>query len=99
MPARWMLARAVGFGASLGLLALILWPFAFHALLLWPFLLFAAASGLCGIAILAMTAADWRFHRPRGARIRPVRVFDLLLGLFLVLFAGLELRDAWSAFG
>jgi uncharacterized membrane protein len=97
MPTRWMLARAVGLGASLGLLALILWPFAFHGLLLWPFALLAAAAGLCGIAILAMTAADWRFHRPRGTRIRAVRTFDLLLGLLLVLLAWLELRDAWSA--
>jgi hypothetical protein len=99
MPARWMLARAVGFGASIGLFALILWPFAFHPLLLWPFVLLAAAGGLCGIAILAMTAADWRFHRPRGPRIRPVRTFDLLLGLLLVLFAALQLHGAWEAVG
>ena len=97
--ARWTLRRAIGFGASFGLLALILWPFAPGSLLLWPFGLVASLAGLSGLSIVAMTAIDWRYHRPRGARIRPLRGFDLFLGAGLVLLAILELGDFRAAIG
>lgn len=94
MQGRGILGRAIGLGASAGLLALALWPFfAFHPLLTWAFVLFAALAGLCGAAILAVTALDLRYHRPRGGRIRAVRTFDLLLATALILLAFLELRD------
>ena len=96
----WTLGRAVGIGASAGLLALVLWPFcAASALLYWPFLVVACFAGLCGAWIVVATMLDLTFHRPRGERLRPVRAFDLVLGGGLFLLASFEIRDvyAWIA--
>jgi hypothetical protein len=92
---RWTLGRAVGIGATAGLLALILWPFIGpDALAYWPFVAIACFAGLCGACIVVVTMMDITFHRPRGERLRPVRAFDLVLGSGLFLLAYLELRDA-----
>jgi hypothetical protein len=90
----WTIGRASGAGATAGLAALLLWPF-FRGrpeLLEWPFALAATVAGLCGASILAITALDTARHR-RGARIRPVRGFDLVLGLGLLLLSLLQLQD------
>ncbi|HEY1606256.1 MAG TPA: hypothetical protein VGF77_11750 [Allosphingosinicella sp.] len=92
---RWTLGRAVGVGATLGLLALVLWPFLGpDSLVTWPFVLTACLAGLSGGWIVLATMFDLSFHRPRGERLRPVRAFDLVLGSALFLLAYLELRDA-----
>ena len=90
-----ILTRVSGVGGSAGLAALLLWPFyrSYGEPLLWPFALLAALAGLCGLAILLITAGDMLFRR-RGARIRPVRGFDIAFGLGLVLLSLLELQDA-----
>jgi hypothetical protein len=89
------LGRAVGVGATTGLLALLLWPF-FPAsdLVWWVFIGLACFAGLCGAWIVLVTMLDLTFHRPRGERLKPVRAFDLVLGSGLFLLALLELRDA-----
>ena len=94
MLSAWTIGRATGAGASAGLLALILWPLwlLFDALF-WPTVVAAAVAGLCGLSILAITVADLLFHRRRGARIRPVRIFDVVLGASLVLLAFAELKS------
>ena len=89
-----LLGRAVGYGATAGLLALILWPFVDSGPLYWVFILIACFAGLCGAWIVVVTMIDLTFHRPRGERLRPVRAFDLVLGSGLFLLAYLELRDA-----
>jgi hypothetical protein len=90
----WTIGRASGVGATAALAALLLWPFyrGRPELLEWPFALAAAVAGVCGASILAITAFDMLFHR-RGARIRPVRGFDLVLGLGLLLLALLQMDD------
>jgi len=91
----WTLGRAVGMGATAGLLVLALWPFLASAdLLYWPFVVLACFAGLCGAWIVLATMFDLTFHRPRGERLRPVRAFDLVLGGGLFLLAWLQLRDA-----
>jgi hypothetical protein len=81
----WTIGRASGIGGSAGLVALLLWvpQRAFDALT-WPLAVAAGLGGLCGTSILLITTADLLFHRRRGARLRPLRVFDVVLGLFLV---------------
>ncbi|HEX5185219.1 MAG TPA: hypothetical protein VFW19_18945 [Allosphingosinicella sp.] len=97
MIRRWTLGRAVGIGATAGLIALILWPFLGpDCLVYWPFVLIACVAGLCGGWLVVATMFDLTFHRPRGERLRPVRAFDLVLGSGLFLLAYLELRDAFD---
>jgi hypothetical protein len=91
----WTLGRASGTGAAAGLVALLLWPFWGERgeLLVWPFAGAAALAGLCGVTILLITAFDIVTHR-RGRRMRPVRGFDIVLGLALVLLSMAQLGDA-----
>ncbi len=90
----WTIKRASGVGASAGLAALLLWPFfrRYGEAVTWPFAAAGAMAGLCGLSILFITAADTLFRR-RGRRIRPVRGFDIGLGLLLVVLALLQLQD------
>jgi hypothetical protein len=89
----WNLGRASGLGAVAGLLALVLWPFQrSYEGLLWPFAAAAGVAGLCGLSMLLITAADMLLHR-RGRRLRPVRAFDLILGLGLVALSLLQLSE------
>ena len=92
----WLtLGRASSIGAAAGLLALLLWPlWGEHAeTLVWPFAAAAGLAGLCGVTILLITAFDIVTHR-RGRRIRPVRGFDIVLGLALLLLSLAQLADA-----
>jgi hypothetical protein len=94
---RWTLGRTVGTGATAGLLALALWPFfADGDPLYWLFVITACFAGLCGAWIVVATMFDLSFHGPRGERLRPIRVFDLVLGGGLFLLAYLELKDAFG---
>ena len=88
----WTIGRASGIGGSAGLVALLLWvPQRAYEGLTWPLAAAAALAGLCGISILLITAADLLFHRRRGQRLRPLRVFDVLLGILLVLLCLVQL--------
>ena len=91
----WTIPRAGGIGTAAELAALLLWPFfrRYGGVLDAPFGAASALAGLCGLSILAMTALDMIFHRRRGRRIRPVRAFDIVLGLGLVGLALLQLDD------
>jgi len=90
----WSFARASGIGICAGLAALLLWPFfrRFGGVLTWPFALLAAVTGLCGLSILLMTLIDMLVRR-RGARIRPLRGFDLAVGIAMVGLSLLQLQD------
>jgi hypothetical protein len=98
MPVWWTIKRASGIGASFGLVALLIWPFAlaWPDTLSWPLLGGAAVAGLCGCSILLITVGDLIFHRRRGRRLRPIRAFDLVLGAALL---GLALLEADAVAG
>ena len=84
----------VGIGATAELLALALWAFVGPwESLFWPFVLLSLVAGLCGVSILTITALDLAFHRRRGERVSPLRVFDIVLGSALVLFCLVRLDD------
>ncbi|HEY7810817.1 MAG TPA: hypothetical protein VIA98_10600 [Allosphingosinicella sp.] len=91
----WTLGRASGIGVTATLLALLLWPFLAKSeqALLWPFAAGAAVAGLCGLSVLLITAFDMVTRR-RGRRMRPVRGFDIALGLGLVLLSLAQLQSA-----
>jgi hypothetical protein len=91
----WTLGRASGIGVSAGLVALILWPFwgDSDGVLLWPFAASAALAAVCGASILLITLFDIVTHR-RGRRMRPVRGFDIVLGLGLIGLSLAQLHDA-----
>ena len=94
MIGAWTIGRASGIGACAGLLALIVsaLPRAFEAFA-WPLALLAALAGLCGVSILAITALDLAFHRRRGERVIPLRIFDVVLGAALLLLSIVMLDD------
>lgn len=80
----WTIRRATGVGVTAGLAALILWPFyaAYQEPVLWPFLAALGVAAFCGVSILAITAGDMIF-RDRGESLRPVRAFDIIVGILL----------------
>lgn len=80
----WTIRRATGIGIIAGLAALILWPVyaAYQESVLVPFLAALLVAAFCGMSILMITCADMVLHR-RGESLRPVRAFDIILGLAL----------------
>jgi hypothetical protein len=91
----WTIGRASGLGASAALVALLLWPMqrGHHDVLFWPLLAAAGLAGFCGASILLITAGDLLFHRRRGQRLRPVRVFDIVLATLLIALCLAQLDD------
>jgi hypothetical protein len=80
----WTIGRATGIGVAAGLAALILWPTyaAWQDPVLVPFLLALGIAAFCGLSILAITLVDVVTKR-RGESLRPVRAFDIVLGVIL----------------
>lgn len=80
----WTIGRATGIGTAAGLLALLLWPLyaSFQDAVLLPFVVCLAVAAFCGLSILAITAGDILTHS-RGESLRPVRAFDIILGVLL----------------
>lgn len=89
----WTIGRATGIGLTAGLLALVLWPVyaAYQERVLWPFLACLGVAAVCGFSILLMTGLDILL-RKRGQRVRPVRAFDVVIGLGLSIPALLQLN-------
>jgi hypothetical protein len=81
---RWTIQRATGLGVVAALAAILLrllypgWP-----LLRPPFAAACAIAAFCGLSILWINAVDHYRHRQRGSRMVPLRIFDVVLGLFL----------------
>jgi hypothetical protein len=89
----WTIVRASGVGVVAGLAALLLWP----AQARWEgltnlYLVMLTVTAVCGISILAITIFDLMRH-PRGRSMRPVRGFDIALGLLLSGPSLLQLND------
>ena len=49
---------------------------------MWPFAATLAIAAFCGLSILSITILDMLVHK-RGASLRPVRAFDIAIGIFL----------------
>lgn len=83
----WTIQRATATGAGAALTAVLLrllypsWPDELRL----PLLAACIAAALCGVSILLMTAVDRYRRGRRGARLLPLRAFDVAVALVLVL--------------
>ncbi len=84
----WTVQRATGLGLVAGVAAIVgriaypAWPVALH----WPLVALCGIAAFCGLSILWITAVDrYRRGRRRGARLAPLRAFDIAVGLLLAL--------------
>ena len=93
---RWTIQRATVAGIALGLAALLLsaalgsWP----GPLLYLYGALLVLTIACGLSLLLITAQDIR-TRGRGGRMRPIRAFDIIMGITLILPAGYALWLIW----
>ena len=90
----WTIGRATGIGAAAGLVALVLWPLyaAYQEPVRIAFIAALAVAAFCGLSILLITGADVLTQK-RGASIRPIRAFDVVLGLALSVPSIVQLRS------
>jgi hypothetical protein len=81
----WTVRRASGVGVVTGVISVILWPFSayYQDLVRALYVVALAVTAFCGASILWITATDILLHPRRGQRMRPVRAFDIALGLLL----------------
>lgn len=79
--------RATALGAGAGLAAIAMWlamalaPRGFVV----PYVAALLVTALCGAYILIATLYDTMRNPRRGVRIRPIRFFDVAVGLLLLL--------------
>ena len=92
--AGWTVQRAEVSGIGIGLAALLVSAFAESrtAILIYAGLLILTIA--CGVSILLILLRDVH-ARQRGDRVRPIRIFDLTMGVLLVLPAGYGLVRIW----
>lgn len=94
MAGAWTLRRATLVGSLAGLAALLLWPA--HAILgtalRWPFVVALALTAVSGLSVLAFILIDMATVR-RSRHARPARMFDVALGLALLVPAAAMLRE------
>jgi hypothetical protein len=98
--ARWTIQRATVVGIATGIGALLV-SAAIGSLPEGTLYLYGALLGLtiaCGVSILWITVRDMR-ARGRGGRLRPIRAFDVAVGMLLILPAAYALRAIWSELG
>ena len=90
---RWSIHQLAGAGSIAGIAALFLWPafVAWPDALRLPFILILVAACFCGAAMLWITGRDIARRPVRGSRLRPIRTFDVVLGLALTVPTALEL--------
>ena len=92
----WTLQRATGAGIVAGLAALLTsmiieaWPEG----LLYPYVALLLVTALCGASVLWITATDMR-DRGTSGRMRPIRGFDVAVGVALLLPSLYALRLVW----
>ncbi len=93
----WTIQRATSFGIMCGLAAILL-AVVMRESLLYPYAAVLAATALCGASILWITAFDMR-DRGTSGRMRPIRVFDLAIGLALLVPSLYALSLIWGDLG
>ncbi len=93
-PATWTIHQVSGAGCVAGLAALLLWLLyaAWPEAIRFPFIAALSIAAGCGIAMLLMTLADLKRRSGRGSRLKPIRTFDIILGLLLSVPSLIELR-------
>lgn len=92
----WTIQRAAVTGIAAGLCALLLSALlgAWSGPLLYLYAALLALTVACGLSVLTITMHDIR-TRGRGGRMRPIRAFDIAMGLVLALPAGYGLWLIW----
>ena len=96
----WTIQRASGLGLLTGFAALLiagLFDVSSDGLL-YPYALLLAATALCGASILWITAFDMR-DRGTSGRMRPIRGFDVAVGLALLAPSIYALSLVWRELG
>jgi drug/metabolite transporter (DMT)-like permease len=80
----WTIGRATGLGVMAGLLALVLWPVyaSVQERVLVPFIAVLLVTAFCGLSILGISLVD-AVRNQRGGSVRPLRIFDVAVGLLL----------------
>ena len=88
--------RATIVGVACGIAAILIAAAigAWAEALLYPYAILLGITALCGASILWITATDVR-KRGRGGRMRPIRAFDVAIGLALLAPALYALRLVW----
>lgn len=96
----WTIQRATGIGVVCGVAAiLIAGLFATRRDgLLYPYAALLAVTALCGASILWITVFDMRARGTSG-RMRPIRGFDVAVGLALLVPSLYALRLIWPELG
>jgi hypothetical protein len=83
----WTTSRASAIGAAAGLVAILIsileWDW--RDALLLPWFVATSTAALCGLSILWITAVDMLTNPRRGAKVAPIRGFDIAMGLLLAL--------------
>ena len=90
----WTVSQATIVGIGLGLAALLLSTFAESRAMLWAYAGLLILTIACGVSILLILLRD-AHARQRGDRVRPIRIFDLCMGVLLVAPAGYALYRIW----
>jgi len=96
----WTIARATTIGIATGIAAVLtisaieLWPEG----LLYAYVALLAVTIFCGVSILWITASDIR-DRGTSGRMRPIRAFDIAVGLVLLIPAAYGMRLIWPELG
>ena len=91
---RWTIQQATVVGLGFGLAAFALSNFADSRALLLVYAGLLILTVACGTSILLILLRDVH-ARQRGDRVRPIRIFDLAMGVLLVLPAGYGLWRIW----
>lgn len=92
----WTIQRAATIGIATGIAAVLtvsgieIWPEG----LLRLYVALLAVTIFCGVSILWITASDIRYRGTSG-RMRPIRAFDIAVGLALLIPAAYGLRLIW----
>ena len=96
--AGWTVMRATITGFALGLAAFLLANFAESRAMIRTYAGLLILTVVCGASILLILLRDVH-ARQRGDRVRPIRIFDLCMGVLLVLPAGYGLYRIWPVLG
>ena len=96
----WTIQRATGAGVMCGLAAILIAGLFTPTRegLLYPYAVLLAATALCGASILWITVFDMRARGTSG-RMRPIRGFDVAVGLALTVPSLYGLWLIWPELG
>jgi hypothetical protein len=92
--ATWTTNQLSGIGLLAGLVAVMLWLFygRWPHIVGWPFIAALGIAAACGILMLAITLRDLKYRSGRGSRLKPIRAFDVIVGLLLAVPSIVELQ-------